>query len=349
MPNAPDLTSEGYSLLITTAAGREVEARREVKAVLPDAVVKGLFLKGNLLASTALPPERAIPALAAAQTDLLARLVPLDTQVRITPSAEAPAVIAQAALRLNKPPAGAKFLVECRRRGQHEFTSRDVQVAVGRALEEQGALAEFDTPDWLVAVEIFQQVAYLGIFPRELFVTKQLHRARKYAPGQRPLNRAQLKLSEIIERFGLELRPDMRALDLGAAPGGWTKVLAEHVAEVVAVDPADLDPGVAALSNVRHLALHAQELLERSDLGQFDLITNDMNRNPDESAALLCRLAAWLQPGGQAVMTIKFVTRDRRRHIRDATGILAQQYEQIRVRRMPHNAKEVTAVMRRRA
>jgi len=49
-----------------------------------------------------------------------------------------------------------------------------------------------------------------------------------------------------------------RALDLGAAPGGWTSVLAERCSDVVAVDPADLNPDVLALRGVRHVRLQAE-------------------------------------------------------------------------------------------
>ena len=48
-------------------------------------------------------------------------------------------------------------------------------------------------------------------------------------------------------------------------------------------------------------------------------------------------------------MTIKFVTRRRREHIEEARDILAREYEGIRIQRVPHNAKETSAVMRRKA
>lgn len=48
------------------------------------------------------------------------------------------------------------------------------------------------------------------------------------------------------------------------------------------------------------------------------------------------------------MMTINFVTRRRAEHTQEATKILAQEYDHIRVARMPHNARETSAVMRRR-
>ncbi len=43
------------------------------------------------------------------------------------------------------------------------------------------------------------------------------------------------------------------AVDVGAAPGGWTRLLARACAPVYAIDPANLDPDVVALPNVVHI------------------------------------------------------------------------------------------------
>jgi len=63
---------------------------------------------------------------------------------------------------------------------------------------------------------------------------------------------------------------------------------------------------------------------------------------------LLCQLAPLLKPGALTIMTVKYVTKERRKHEREARAILSSEYEAIRLRRLPHNAWETTAVMRRR-
>ena len=62
-----------------------------------------------------------------------------------------------------------------------------------------------------------------------------------------PPSRAYLKLWEAFARLRRQPGPGDRCLDLGAAPGGWTWLLARSGAEVVAVDKAPLDDEVAAL------------------------------------------------------------------------------------------------------
>lgn len=55
-------------------------------------------------------------------------------------------------------------------------------------------------------------------------------------------SRAAFKLIELDDKFRL-IRPGMRVVDLGAAPGGWTQVLVKRgAAQVVGVDLLPVDP-----------------------------------------------------------------------------------------------------------
>jgi len=338
------------TLLVTCASGREGDARRELREVLGEAQARSLFLKGNVIAVTPLWEQEAMERLREADTRFIARVAPAQAQVALGPGPESLERLAEATVGLDRLPRGVTFIVRCRRRGEHEFRSRDVERVVGMALEERaGAVAEFEAePEYTVSVEIFQDRAYIGINPTAMLAHKGLRGARKYAPGQRPLNRAQHKLREALATFGIELRPAMRALDLGAAPGGWTAVLADAGCSVVAVDKGELDAQVAQRPEVEHLRVSAQDALNQ-DLGGFDIIVNDMNLDPAESADLMCAFAERLRPGGAAIMTIKFVTPARRQHEREATERLSRCYEDIRIRRLPHNRFEATAAMRRKA
>ena len=57
-------------------------------------------------------------------------------------------------------------------------------------------------------------------------------------------SRAYFKLEEALDLAGVDDLHGSRALDLGAAPGGWTEVLLDRGASVVAVDPGALDASV---------------------------------------------------------------------------------------------------------
>lgn len=341
----------GTVLVVTTAAGLEGEARRELGKLLPGARGRPLVLKGNLLVESDLPEVEAVARIVGAETQCVARVVAVQRCVRVGPDPGCFGLISAAAADVGRIRPGETFLVRCRRRGRHEWASRELERAVAEQLEGlTGGVGEYEVEaKWQVSVEVYQELAYVGVNRPAELARKQLRKQRKYAPGERPLNRAQWKIREALEAFGVEIPPGARVLDLGSAPGGWASVLAELAREVVAVDPAELEPSLAARPNVRHLRCRAEELMGREDVGGgFDLLTCDMNLDPAESARILCALAGVLRSGAPAIMTVKYSTRQRRQHEQEARAILATEYEGIRMRRLPHNARETTAVMRRR-
>jgi len=338
-------------LVITTPAGLEAEARQELRGLLPGATFERLFFKGNLLVAAEMPEAEALERVREAQTACVASATAVQRRVSLGPEPEAFSRVAEAAAAVGRIGPGQTFLVRCHRRGSHQWRSRDLEQAVAADLAElTGAVGEYEQEtDWLVLVQVYQDLAYVGVNRPGDLIQKPLRKQRKYPPGERPLNRAQIKLREAFEEFGIEPPAGGRALDLGSAPGGWAAVLAESAREVVAVDPGELDPTVAGLPNVRHLRVRAETLLDRpEELGQFDLMTSDMNLDPADSARIMCQLAPLLKPAAPAIMTVKYTTRQRRRHEREARSLLSAEYEQIRVRRLPHNALETTVAMRRR-
>jgi len=90
-------------------------------------------------------------------------------------------------------------------------------------------------------------------------------------------SRAAFKLAYLDDRFGF-LRPGARALDLGAAPGGWSLVARERVGprgRVVAVDPRPIT-AIAGVEVVRGRVGDAR-LRERLGSTPFDVVLSDMS------------------------------------------------------------------------
>jgi tRNA(Ser,Leu) C12 N-acetylase TAN1 len=347
-PDANPTVLDPPILLVTCPRGWEAEARQELRRLLPGGTVRSLYIGGNIVAQPDGPLEEALEAIREADTYVIAHVTPVTVRMQIGPEADWVAQMREAAGLLEAPDPERTFKVAVNRRGRHQFGSTDVTLSVADAFVIDGTPpVDLEEPEQVLSVEIFQDLCFMGMNPSERLLSKELKRMRRWAPGERPVSRAELKLREAIEEFGLGLPDDGRALDVGAAPGGWSRVLAEHLAEVVAVDPADLDERVTGLQNVTHLACRTEEL-DPDEVGSFDVVTNDMNLDPVQSAELMCEMARLLRPGGLGIMTIKFVTRRRRRHVGEATNILARCYEDVCVSHMPHNAKETTVVMRRK-
>lgn len=165
--------------------------------------------------------------------------------------------------------------------------------------------------------------------------------------GKDQLSRAALKLEEAMLTFGLDLRGPGVAVDLGAAPGGWSKVLAERGYRVAAVDPAKLDASLGRNRNITHHGQTAQVFLAQQQ-APADLIVNDMRLDAVESADVMADAVHGLKPGGLAVMTLKLPEKGAATKAAKALERLRGPYDLIGARQLFHNRSEVTVALRRR-
>lgn len=92
-------------------------------------------------------------------------------------------------------------------------------------------------------------------------------------------SRAAFKLLELDQKYGL-LKGARRVVDLGAAPGGWTQVLAKRLgpqASIVGIDYLDMEPVPGAdLLKLDFLDAEAPEALKARLGGPADLVLSDM-------------------------------------------------------------------------
>ncbi len=132
-------------------------------------------------------------------------------------------------------------------------------------------------------------------------------------------SRASYKLLEIQQKDHL-IRPGMRVLDVGAAPGGWTQVAAPLIGRkgrLVAVDRLPMDPVADAMVICGDVYEDAVLAACRDALpGGADLIMSDMAPNMsgiasvDQARAIdLAELALdmahrWLVPGGSLLIKV---------------------------------------------
>jgi tRNA acetyltransferase TAN1 len=299
--------------------------------------------------NTELPRAEVLQRFETAETRLIGRVVPVDLRCDLDKTAESLPKLLEAALALPKLEPAFSFRVTCERRGNHVFGSQEVERFVGdRLVDEWGCEADLVSPEQFVNIEIFQDLAFLSAVWADELLHKEITQMRKHPPGQRPLNRAEKKLREALAKFRVKLPPGARALDLGSAPGGWARVLAEQAGEVVAVDPAELDERVEALANVTHIRQRAEAYAAEA-VGPFDLLTCDMNVEAHFAARMLCQYAPLLKDDGEAILTIKFTSRQRRQHVTAALEGLEACFTDFDVKHLPHNGKETTLHMRKKS
>lgn len=119
------------------------------------------------------------------------------------------------------------------------------------------------------------------------WLTRQLNDpyvARARDAGLR--SRAAFKLLELDARFQL-LRPRLRVVDLGAAPGGWTQVaVTRGAARVVAIDVLRMEAVAGAvILEGDFLAAEAPSQVREALGGPADLVLSDMAANTTGHAA----------------------------------------------------------------
>lgn len=119
-----------------------------------------------------------------------------------------------------------------------------------------------------------------------------------------PPSRAYLKLWEAFTLIGVRPKPGELCLDLGASPGGWSWVLQQSGARVIAVDKAPLDPAIATLPGIEQRRASAFAL-EPKDIGAVDWLCSDVVCYPKR---LLTLVEKFLAAGTvkNFVCTIKF-------------------------------------------
>lgn len=234
------------------------------------------------------------------------------------------------------------------------YTSGTLSKMLAEAIvEETGAIEDRKRPAIVVSLLCTRDRAYMGISLARENLSDWAGGMRHFAQTQEQISRAEFKLLEALEVFGVELPSRGRALDLGAAPGGWTRLLLEAGLRVVAVDPAKLDPRLVRRPNLTHYRGYAETYLEENEdlRQQFDVITNDMRMDAREAARLLIQMRGFLKPDGFIISTLKLphatASIDPLRNLREATSLLSRHFDIVQAKQLFHNRQEVTIIAAR--
>jgi 23S rRNA (cytidine2498-2'-O)-methyltransferase len=237
------------------------------------------------------------------------------------------------------------FSVQSRIFAETVYKPFDINSALSDLIQTRtGAPLDVRQPQQILSVVVADQAAYLGLSLTEHNLSDWAGGVRRFAREKGQISRAEFKLLEALEAFHLELPPRGIALDLGAAPGGWTRVLRQKEQYVTAVDPAHLHPSLQNDTSVRHMQMTAEEYLAQYP-DTFDLIVNDMRLDARDSARLMVSYAPHLYPHGAVIMTLKLPKEKRPSAIDHSFNILKKAYHLKNVRQLFHNRSEITVYL----
>jgi 23S rRNA (cytidine2498-2'-O)-methyltransferase len=340
-------------LLVTFQPGMEPLVEREVhaadsRAVLHRSLEAGLW---QVLPARDDPQaERLLAALAGKPPISLRHLHPVQLDAAITEPTRAglgrlvEAVVPLAA-RIGD---GRTWSVQTRFigpawAGMKAYDINDAVVAaVENGLTQRSASHDRKAPQQVISVSLTQSNVFAGTSETRANLSSWPGGMARYSGGDDPLSRAKKKLMEAVDVFGLDLADGAGrfAIDLGAAPGGWTQFLLEKGFSVVAVDPADLDARLVS-DRLMHFRGTAERFFGRSGEAA-DLLTSDMRMDARDAARMLVSAAGMLKPGGCIITTLKLPERGLVPVLDAALEILSQRYV-VRARHLFHNRSEVTA------
>lgn len=216
--------------------------------------------------------------------------------------------------------------------------------------EETGAVESIKKPQVIVSLLCTPEKGYMGISTAQENLSSWPGGARHYAQTPEQISRAEFKLLEALEIFGVTLLAHGRALDLGAAPGGWTRLLLEAGMDVVAVDPARLDPRLAGLPHLEHYRGYAETYLEVAikKHKRFDVIANDMRMDAREAARLLVQAGKCLRPDGFIISTLKLPHAtpeiDPLKTLKETLSLLRKNFAIVEAHQLFHNRQEATVL-----
>jgi 23S rRNA (cytidine2498-2'-O)-methyltransferase len=238
--------------------------------------------------------------------------------------------------------AGKRTAVHIRRKEgtPFPFTVADTKAAIDAALREVGAEPALQSPDLILSVFAGEAELLVGIGTAEEMLSDWPGGAIRFRREDGQISRAKFKLLEAERAFGLRLDAHERALDIGAAPGGWTSLLLERGLDVTAVDPADLHPSLVGHPRVTWLKRNAGDVSFAP--GTFDLLVCDMSWDPATMAKLVLRLAPSLKAGAEAIVTVKLLRRKPMQTIRNVTKQLGRAFDIRRAKQLFHNREEIT-------
>jgi 23S rRNA (cytidine2498-2'-O)-methyltransferase len=159
------------------------------------------------------------------------------------------------------------------------------------------------------------------------------------------VSRAEFKLLEAEERFGLRLDRFDRALDIGAALGGWTSLLLRRGLHVTAVDPSPMHPSLIGDPRITYLSGKADEV--SFPKASFDLLVCDVNWSPRQTARLMAGLLPALAGGGEVILTVKLMRGSPFRTVEDVLAEFGEAVVPLHARQLFHNRKELTLHLRK--
>lgn len=221
-----------------------------------------------------------------------------------------------------------------------QYTAADTKSVLDAVLSEVGCEPSLQSPELILSIYAGAQELYAGWGTPEEQLSDWPGGAVRFQREDGQISRAKFKLLEAERAFNLDFAAFREALDIGAAPGGWTQLLLERGLYVTSVDPADLHPSLEQYTKLTYWKKNASEVKFQAET--FDLLVCDMSWSPMQMSKLVLEQIGALAYGGTAIITVKLMHKKPLQTIRDVIAKLQTAFELKKAKQLFHNRDEIT-------
>ncbi|MFC0332644.1 SAM-dependent methyltransferase [Paenibacillus sepulcri] len=226
------------------------------------------------------------------------------------------------------------------------YSAADTKAVLDAVLTELGSEPAMQSPDLILSIYAGPEEFYVGWGTPEEQLSDWPGGAIRFQREDGQISRAKFKLLEAERTFKLDFAEYGEALDIGAAPGGWTHLLLDRGLRVTSVDPADLHPSLASYHRLTYLKKNASDVKFNPET--FDLLVCDMSWSPMQMAKLVLEQIDALSPGATAIITLKLMHKKPLQTIRDVIAKLESAFVLIKAKQLFHNRDEITLYLIKR-
>lgn len=323
-------------------------AMEELRRIIEGAAYTQLSAGEVFLMNSPLSREATLEAIHQQEPIFLRHVQPVDRTIEINGNAndleQLSDMVRNAVLTLQH----KRIAVHIRRTSKSEFhySASDTKAVIDAVLEEIDAEPVVQQPDIIIAIYAAAQQLYIGFGTPSEMLSDWPGGAVRFQREEGQVSRAKFKLLEAERTFGMDYSLFSRALDIGAAPGGWTSLLLERGLHVTAVDPADLHPSLIGHPALNHLKRNASEVKFKPKT--FDLLVCDMSWSPMLMCKLVLDLEASLAEGASAIITVKLMHRKPLQTIKEVIERLGTVFSLERAKQLFHNREEITLYLQKK-
>ena len=209
--------------------------------------------------------------------------------------------------------------------------------------EENNIILNPKEANKIISIIIKENNLYFSIVDTSKSISSWYLGEHRFKIENNQISRAEHKLLEAFDYFKINTKKYKTALDLGAAPGGWSKILLEKNLKVVAVDPAILDSRLLKNKNLSHFKSTSQEFFKRNK-EHYDIIVNDMKMSPEDSLNIMYEARKYLNKNGIMITTLKLNSENLLEQASKCVDSVKRKFNFIGVHQLFNNRSECTIV-----